>query len=178
MFPVINPGEPNVASMGDAVDGDTIDNGFRLSDTLTWIRGKHQFEIRIRAMVSTIFASRFRQRQWDFQFFTAGNRGHAGHSQPEWQQLASLLGAPDFSNYLVKQTQPRWLRSYFAGFVQDDFKINPSLTVNLGLRYEIDQPFKEANRNYADVSLTAPNPAWGNAPGACGVCRKGNGTRW
>ncbi len=44
MFPAITPGEASTAGFGDNVDGDTIDNGFRFADTLTWIHGKHDFK--------------------------------------------------------------------------------------------------------------------------------------
>jgi hypothetical protein len=68
-----------------------------------------------------------------------------------------LLGSADSGAYAVIKDQPRFLRSYFAGFVQDSFKVTPNLTLNLGLRYEVDQPFKEANDNMSELGLIAPN---------------------
>lgn len=35
---------------------------------------------------------------------------------------------------------------YFAGFVQDDWRIHPQLTLNLGLRYEVDSDVKNVSR--------------------------------
>ena len=40
----ITPGEASIAGYGDNVDGDTIDNGFRFADTLTWVHGKHDLK--------------------------------------------------------------------------------------------------------------------------------------
>ena len=54
-------------------------------------------------------------------------------------QLASPLG-------LVGQRQ--WRR---ALFVQDDFKLTARLTLNLGIRYELDQPWYEQNNKTANV---------------------------
>ena len=31
----------------------------------------------------------------------------------------------------------------WAGFIKDDWKVLPNLTVNIGLRYELDTPFTE-----------------------------------
>jgi hypothetical protein len=35
--------------------------------------------------------------------------------------------------------------NYYAGYAQDDLRINPNLTVNLGLRYEFEQGLQEKN---------------------------------
>jgi hypothetical protein len=54
------------------------------------------------------------------------------------QWATFLLGAIDNSS--VAQTVP-FLRlgvSYYAGFVQDDIKLTPNITLNLGLRYEYE----------------------------------------
>ena len=50
-------------------------------------------------------------------------------------------------------------------YVQDDWKISPRLTLNLGLRYEIPKPFYDVNLANSTISMTKPNPAAGNLPG-------------
>jgi hypothetical protein len=44
-------------------------------------------------------------------------------------------------------------------FVQDDWKVRPNLTVNLGLRYEISHGFNEVKGNEASFDPTVVNPA-------------------
>ena len=176
MFPAINPGEPNVAGMGDAVDGDTIDNGFRFNDTFTWIKGRHEIKLGYEQWYQQYSPLDFGNASGTFNFSRLETAATPSTSNLSGNGVASLmLGAIDFSNYLVKQTQPRWLRSYFAGFVQDNVKVTPTLTLNLGLRYEVDEPFKEAHDNFANVSLTEPNPSWGNRPGAWAFAGSGTG---
>jgi hypothetical protein len=163
LFPSIT--QTNAVNLGDNVDGDTIDNGFRFNDTLTWVHGKHQFK--------------FGYEQWYQQYSpidfsnTSGTFGFTNNQTASFGQVggtsvdvrnqtgdsiaSTLLGAPDSGSYAVIKDQPRFLRSYFAGFLQDSFKVTPNLTLNLGIRYEVDQPFKEANDNMSELSLTAPN---------------------
>ncbi len=47
---------------------------------------------------------------------------------------------------------------YSAGYVQGDFRISSTLTMNAGIRYETESPFTERNNsiNYFDADLSSP----------------------
>jgi hypothetical protein len=47
-------------------------------------------------------------------------------------------------------------------FVQDDIKLRPNLTVNLGLRYQIQEGWKEVHGRIGGFDPTIPNAASGN----------------
>jgi Carboxypeptidase regulatory-like domain len=171
MFPAIN--QNNLSGMGDAVDGDTIDNGFRFSDTLTWIKGKHELKFGYEQWYQQYSPLNFQNTSGTYGFANTETSTYGydpaaiSASNPTGQQdvrgftgysLAStLVGQIDNANYTIYQSQARWLRSYFAGFVEDSFKVTPTLTLNYGLRYEVDEPFKEAQNNSSNISFSVPN---------------------
>jgi trimeric autotransporter adhesin len=57
---------------------------------------------------------------------------------------AFLLGFPSNGRIPVATANDFFI-DYYAGYVQDDFRINPSLTVNVGVRYEFEQGLQEKN---------------------------------
>ena len=86
---------------------------------------------------------------------TSGTQGAA---------LASmLLGIPSGVN-LSHNPSPASSSSYWAGYLQDDWKPASNLTVNLGLRYEFDVPRTERFNRLSYFDPEAPSPLAGLVP--------------
>ena len=69
-----------------------------------------------------------------------------------------LLGAPADLSLAVRSRQPRFVSNYYAAYIADDFKIRKDLTLNLGLRYDIETPRHEAADAQSVFDPNAPNP--------------------
>lgn len=138
-----------LASTGDPgwTDAQRIANIFEYSDGLTWIKGRHtlKFGGDLQRIQSTLTNSQDDPRGiFNFNGNYTSNQGASGTGNP----VASfLLGYPNqvFRDFV--NTVPA-VRMTFAGlYVQDDFHVLPSLTLNLGLRWDLfTRPVEKYNR--------------------------------
>jgi len=90
--------------------------------------------------------------------------GTSGSAQPFGSDLASfLLGDATTGNDSYDNQSPADYRSYYIGsFLQDDWRVNPRLTLNFGVRYDIDTPFGEKfGRTVSGFNPAATNTASG-----------------
>jgi hypothetical protein len=84
-----------------------------------------------------------------------------------------LFGDVNYINITYPAT-PSYRWSQGAVFAQDDWRVTKNLTLNLGLRYDVQLPESEAHGNISTMIPTLPNPSAGNLPGA--FLFYGNGT--
>lgn len=75
-----------------------------------------------------------------------------------------LLGTASGGN-VSHDPIPASASAYWGVYLQDDWKINSRLTLNLGLRYDVDLPRTERYNRYSYFDLDAPSPIAGRVPG-------------
>jgi len=128
-------------SLGDSMflPEHVFENIFQVADTLTWIRGRHSLK----------FGIDFRRQQRNFYQVTAP-RGFFGFGGVYTNDLSTANGGNGLADLLLgiaDANEQDFLAGLYptrywdlGGFVQDDFRIRPNLTINLGLRYDITSP--------------------------------------
>lgn len=102
--------------------------------------------------------------------FTFGNSwvttGTSGTAQPFGGDMASFeLGlANTGGDSFDLESEADYHAYYYGVFAQDDWRVTPRLTLNLGLRYDVDTPFGEKfGRTESGFNPTASNTASGAA---------------
>ncbi len=165
-YPVIAFPSPDAPStLGQQQNGQNIDNGIRANDSVSWQKGRNSFKFGIDVRFQQYSVINYNQDTLNFyRDQTAGvSNSCCGSGNP----FASfLLGEVGNGSQAVFNDHPRWNSHYLAGFVEDDVKVSSNLTVNLGLRYDVDSPRHEGLNRTSELSLTAPDSAAGGLPGA------------
>jgi len=96
-----------------------------------------------------------------YTFSTNWTRGPLDNSTaaPVGQDLAAfLLGMPTAGGFDLNALRTNTAK-YGAFFVQDDWRVRPNLTLNLGIRYEHDFPnYERYNRALSGFDSTTPSP--------------------
>ena len=162
---IIFPSPDQPTTLGQQQNGQNIDNGSRVNDSVSWQKGRQSFK----------FGVDFRYQQYSviqynidtLNFYrdqTAGVSNSCCGSGNPWASF--LIGQVGNGSQSVYNSHPRWNSHYIGFFVEDDIKYSSNLTINLGLRYDIDSPRHEALNRTSNFSFTAPDAAAGGLPGA------------
>jgi hypothetical protein len=167
IFPVIGLVEGPTTWLGDDVAGDTIDNHYSLADSVILVRGKHDMKFGYEQRLTKYNPLDFSRTTGDYYFWRQQTAATPLTSGQSGNGIASFeLGLVHDANLLAKASQPYYISNYFAGFFQDTFKVSKTLTLNLGIRWDEDQPRREKFGQTSNISLTTPNPGANGELGA------------
>ncbi len=81
------------------------------------------------------------------QGFTQGPNPNTASAAAGDALASFLLGYPGSGSQQVA-TQGHYYVDYYAGYAQDDFRVNSALTVNVGVRYEFESGLKERDNRF------------------------------
>ena len=146
---------------------------YTAQNNLQWIHEKHSVTVG----AQFIFQQENVAQPTDGSYtggFTFSNLETAGFD-PTGTLIASTGNA--YASYLLGTVDSAYAEENAAGelgaryrnyafYVQDDVKVTPHLTLNLGVRYVIPKPFVEAYNRGSFLNPTMPNPAVDGYPGA------------
>ena len=148
-----------------------IPNALVFADSVSWTKGRHalQFGFDWRSYQYSLESTGTQSPTYIFNsretaFTPVSQDPNASNTG---DPIASfVLGLPDNEYLTVTSHFSRWAQNYFAGYVQDDFKATHNLTLNLGVRYDVETPRHEAIGAQSVLSLTATNSLTPGQPGA------------
>ena len=159
--PRVQAGGYSNYSNWESGDGTNTSLTHSLTGNITRLQGSHNLKFGTDFRIYRAFGNRFPQDvSPDLNFPNTFTRGPLDNSPaaPIGQELAALLlGIPGGSmartaNYAAQD-------KYLAFYFHDDFKLSPRLTLNFGLRYELESPFTERfNRLVAGFAFDESNP--------------------
>jgi hypothetical protein len=127
-----------IAGLSDAQSSFDRNQTSGLSDSMLWNRGAHNI----------MFGSDFRRQEFDYLsqqnprgIFTF--TGDATGGTPGSDFADFLLGIPDTSSIALGNADKYFRQSVYDAFINDDWRINPELTLNAGVRWEYGAPITE-----------------------------------
>jgi hypothetical protein len=142
--------------------------GVAVVGNLLWTKGRNTFNIggEIRRSLQDDNEDQTEGGQFAFSNLeTSDPDPHSPTFASDGSSFASfLLGLPDSANR--SNSQELKLRNFdFSPYFQDDIKLTPKLTVNLGVRWDIMVPFTEVHNNIVFFDPNVANPAADGLPG-------------
>jgi hypothetical protein len=113
-------------------------NNFNINDGLTWNKGRHSIHIGGDVLRVQYFQPTNSNFNGTFTFNAKmTNNGFAD----------LLLGLPSSTSRKIGTVTNHIYSTNFGSYIQDDYKLHPNFTLNVGVRYEIQKmPYEEAGQ--------------------------------
>ncbi|HKQ76366.1 MAG TPA: carboxypeptidase-like regulatory domain-containing protein [Blastocatellia bacterium] len=153
--------------LGSANRGGTFNGSTILMDDLTYVRGAHNYKagVELRKYYLNV---RNKSSSGNFNFSPQQTElpGFSAQAQTGHSFASFLLGAAQSTDRAVSPNNFGYRVTQPSFYFMDDWKATQRLTLNLGLRWEMNFGYNEVAGRISVVDLTKPNPGAGNRPGA------------
>lgn len=142
----------NVSGFGNDSSGPFVVNNavFQVVDNFTWIKGKHnvRFGGEVRRDRYNQYGNEFARGSFEFngQYTANPTNRQGGDSTADL-----LLGTLSKAETSIALAFAQFRATSYAAYIDDNWRIAPKLTMNMGLRYELSPPFSDRSANQVNV---------------------------
>ena len=132
------------------------DDHYDIVDTFTWVHGAHEIKFgadlfSYRGYRTVVHSG---QGSLTFNASNLNSVNKSSHFGTTGNALADLLlGLPYQTGRQPTAPRVRDLYSSYHLFVSDNYKVSPTLTLNYGLRWELDKPLTDASGHVSNFNL-------------------------
>ncbi len=179
---------------GGSTNNFNVEQRYNISDILYWNRGNMSWKFGVNLERAQLAVTPFFSAaggRWQFRTVNTSNNRGTGNANGGNDLASFLLGVPNTVDIRPFLLDYNYVWDAGAVFAQNDWKVRPNLTLNLGVRYgiqyprreknnlqgvfrpdlAIQQPFTEAQRRVMATALgvapTAPIPSCGGSVVLC-----------
>lgn len=150
---------------------------YEFIDGVSWLKGRHEFKFGFEYHKGRTFQDPFDDSyaHGKFNFNSLQTADPTNRSATGYSFASFLLGDPNDArrDFNTKGVDIKY--GYRALWANDNFKVTPKLTLNLGLRWELFIPRTDTNLTLSAFDPTIPNPAAGGRLGALSFAGTGTG---
>jgi hypothetical protein len=148
------------STLSDQPGSGDVNHVRQFADSLTWQKGQHTFKVGVEySRVDVVNRQNSSPYRGTFSF----DGRYTGQSFADFLLGNMSTDGRATSNFVLDDVNDR-----FSAYVQDDWRIAPRLTLNVGLRYDYQSPWKKNNElalwdrdlNSLVMVQGTPNGAW------------------
>jgi len=160
--PALGPGQyglpyggvSGINSWGSEGTNNEGQNVYEILDNVTWNLGNHSIRTGV-SFQAVRFSYQFAPASLGLYYYNGTFTGLPGVSFTG-SAVADFLADQISSSNLANAPNVNDAQWYRAGYFQDDWKLSHRLTLNLGLRFDYFQPYKENAGQQGDFAVTGP----------------------
>jgi len=146
------------AGLSDPTARRELDQTYTVSDTIVWSRGKHNWRFGgdYRRILQSFRSAKNAEGSFVFTGFATSqfaSTGGAAVADTGFDFADFLLGLPQQTTLQSGANSYNFRANSFDVYAQDDFRFRPNLSFNLGLRYEYNGPYTEANNQITNLNV-------------------------
>jgi len=147
----------NFGALSDATPILTRNQSQSASESIIWSHGKHTFTWGLQFSRNDLNTRTDPNGRGAFNFTGLATSALDARSLPlagtGFDLADFVLGLPQSSSIRYGDSSTYFRQNIWSGYAQDDWKISPSLTLNLGVRYEYDAPLTEKYGRIANLDI-------------------------
>jgi hypothetical protein len=146
----------NFSGLNDPTPARQLNQTYTLSDTVIWNHGKHywRFGGDYRRILQSFQSARNAEGSFIFTGFATAQYVNGVQQPGTGSDFADfLLGLPQQSSLQSGTSAYNFRANSYDFFAQDDWRMKATFSLNLGLRYEYNGPYTEANNHIVNLDV-------------------------